>query len=223
MKIFRNLGVIVAMALALASNAFAADSKPSLSKGDPLSAVDGYDGMGGTQVAFSKVSGDASYTVTLSRLEGVAFKGDTGGLSPVAGPLNDKPTSRPVWIYKIPDGSTVYAFRLGANWGTMSEELEQLDLSKDSTGAARPQGVIEGGKVTIRFEKRAKPCEMISWVVALPNNAGRMWGAHPSEVSKWVVPNVNGSPRTGWCTKGTQVVDVDQHDPQIRVALKAKK
>lgn len=215
MKFVSKLWAIMALiALGIGSNTFAAD---------PLDKVDGYSDMGGTQVSFSAVAADGSYSITLSRFEGVAFAGDVGGLKPVAGPITDKPTSKPVWIYRIPDGSTVYAVRLGSNWGEMSEELGQIDLTKDSTGAVRPQATITGGKASIRFGKRAKPCEMISWVVELPNNAGRFWGAHPSEASKWVIPNVNGSPRTGWCTQGKQVVDVDRHDPQIRVALKAKK
>lgn len=185
---------------------------------EPLDKVVGYDQMGGTQVAVSTVGADGNYTITLSRLEGVAFKGALGSLKPTAGPLDDEPTKQPVWIYAIPDGSTVYAFGLGSQWGTMSKEVDELDLNK-----ARAHATITGGKVSMSFVKNSDPkkaCEMVNWVVV--SDGGRMWGAHPAKTSPWVVPNVANSPRTGWCVKGNQVVTVDQFDPAIRTALKAK-
>lgn len=200
--------MVAALSLVLGSGAQA----------DPLDKVVGYDKMGGTEVSVSAVGADGTYTITLARLEGVAFKSKIGSLTPTAGPLNDKPTQQSVWIYAIPDGSMVYAMGLGGQWGDMSKEVDELDINK-----ARAQATITGGKVSVAFVKNADPkkaCEMVNWVVVTPG--GRMWGAHPLEPSPWVVPNVNGSPRTGWCVQGSQIVTVDKFDPKIRAALKAK-
>lgn len=202
--------VVALIALSVGGNAFA--------QTDPLDKVVGYDKMGGTQVSFSPVRADGTYTVTLSRLEGVAFKDNVGGLKPTAGPLDDEPTKEKVWIYAIPDGTPVLAFGLGSQWGTMSKDVNELDQAK-----AKSRGTIVGGKVELVFTKNADPrkaCEMVNFAVI--TSGGNMWGAHPSKVSPWVVPNVANSPRTGWCVKGNQIVTVDQFDPQIRVALKAK-
>lgn len=216
-KYLSQLWAVLAAILAIGGNAFAHDGK-AVTKGDPLDKVVGYDKMGGTQVSFSEVRADGTYTVTLSRLEGVAFKDSIGGLKPTAGPLDDEPTKQPVWIYAIPDGSKVYAFGLGSQWGTMSKDVNELELSK-----AKSSGTISGGKVELVFTKNADPkkaCEMVNF--ATNTAGGNMWGAHPSKVSPWVVPNVANSPRTGWCVKGNQIVTIDAYDPAIRVALKAK-
>lgn len=208
MKFISKLWSIVTMAtmsLMFGSNAFA--------QADPLDKVVGYDKMGGTQVSVSNVGADGNYSVTLMRLEGVAFKDAIGALKPTAGPLQDEPTQQSVWIYAIPDGSKVYAFGLGSQWGTMSKDVNEMDLGK-----ARANATITGGQVSLTFVKNADPkkaCEMVNWVVVTPDG-GRMWGAHPAMSSPWVIPNVNKSPRTGWCVKGNQILAVDK---DIRAAL----
>lgn len=203
---------ILAMAflsLVFGSNAFAQD---------PLRNVNGYDGADGpTGVTPSGVSADGSYTVTLTKQIGVAFTQSVAGASqPYRGPVQDQPTKQPVWLYNVPDGSTVYALRLGSNWGDMSKDLNQVDLNK-----AAARGTIAGGNVTLRFAKGKNACEMVNWVVVTPAG-GRFWGSNPSGNSPWLVPNVNGSPRTGWCVQGNSVVTVDAYDPTIRAALAAK-
>ncbi len=185
---------------------------------DPLKSVNGYDGSDGpTTVAPSSVGADGSYTITLAKQVGVAFTASVAGAGKsYAGPIQDTPTKESVWLYNVPDGSTVYAFGLGSAWGDMSKDLNQVDLAK-----AKARGTINGGVVTLRFAKGKNACEMVNFVV-VTSAGGRFWGSNPSGNSPWLVPNVNGSPRTGWCVRGNEVVTVDQYDPQIRVALKAK-
>lgn len=223
----KNLLAIATMALMAFANAFAADGKSVVSKGDPLDAVAAHDktsGGGGTIFTPVSVNDDGSVTVRFDRLIGVEFKETVGDVKAFRGPVTDGPTKRPVWNFHIPDGWTVHAIRLGNDWGEMGAELAQVDIPNKSVAS----GALKGGTVTLTIPKHpsGKPCAMLNWVVTPAGSTApepRFWGSHPNPGNPWVVPNVNTSPRTGWCVRDNQIVTVDEFDKRIRAAMAKKK
>jgi len=189
-------------ALALTTSAFAAG---------PLSGVAGYDPAeaGGGDLTASTLSGNA-YTITMTDVIGVSFA-NLKGLTPMK-KAKDAPTKKQVGLYALPDGTMVYAMGLGREWGSMSEELMQIDITK-----AKASGKISAGKVELAFTKGEERCRVVTWVAALPDGQ-RAWASHPG--GGWSTKNVNGSPMTGWCFEGTKVVQIDQ---PTKLALAKKK
>lgn len=178
--------------LALSSSAFAAG---------PLSGVAGYDPAGGsgTTMTASTVK-DGSYTLNLAGVIGVAFD-PLAGMTATA-KVTDAPTKKEVSLYALPDGTTIYAFGLGREWGSMATEVGKVDLAK-----AKASGKLAGGTVTLSFTKGDERCRTANWVAVLPNGQ-RAWASHPE--GGWSTKNVNGSPMTGWCFQGGKVVQMDK-------------
>lgn len=202
MKSFRKLSAIVLMASV---------SLASLAAG-PLDGVAGYDpAQGGNAInlSASPVSGNA-YTITVSGMIGVSFDG-LKGLKPY-NVATDVPTKKQVSLYNLPEGTMVYAMGLGRDWGTMSEELNAIEVGK-----AKANGAISKGAVTLQFQKGTERCRTVTWVAVLPDGQ-RAWGGHPED--GWSTKNVNGSPMTGWCFEGSNVVRLDE---AAKVALASKK
>lgn len=202
MKSFCKLSAIALMALVSATTWAAG----------PLDGVAGYDpAQGGNAInlSASSVSGDA-YTITITGMIGVSFDG-LKGLKPY-NVAPDAPTKKQVSLYNLPDGTKVYAMGLGSDWGEMSEELNAIDVGK-----AKANGTISKGVVTLQFQKGAERCRTATWVVVLPDSQ-RAWGGHPED--GWSTKNVNGSPMTGWCFEGSNVVRLDE---AAKVALAKKK
>lgn len=167
---------------------------------DPLSGVSGYDPAeaGGGGLTASALNGSA-YTITMTDVIGVSFS-DIKGLVPMK-KAKDIPTKKQVGLYALPTGTTIYAMGLGREWGSMPEELMQIDIA-----TAKANGKLDGGKVSLAFVKGEERCRVVTWVAVLPDGQ-RAWASHPGGV--WSTKNVNGSPMTGWCFKGTEVTKLD--------------
>lgn len=201
MKFVQKIAAILAMAIAPLAT-MAADS---------LSGVAGYDPAeaGGGDLSASALNGNA-YTVTMTNVIGVAFA-DLKGFTPMK-KVKDAPTKKQIGLYVLPDGTTIYALGLGREWGTMSEDLMQIDVAR-----AKANGKISAGKVELAFTKGDERCRVVTWVAVLPDGQ-RAWASHPG--GGWSTKNVNGSPMTGWCFEGTKVVQIDQ---PTKLALAKKK
>lgn len=193
--------LLTALAVLALTSAFAAG---------PLAGVAGYDpaGAGGGDLSASALDGNA-YTITMTSVIGVSFT-DLNGLTPIR-KATDVPTKKQVTLYSLTDGTMIYAFGLGREWGSMAEELNAIEVGK-----AKASGKLEGGKVSLTFTKGEERCRVVTWVAVLPDGQ-RAWASHPGA---WSTKNVNGSPMTGWCFKGTTIGKLDQ---ATRTALAAKK
>lgn len=202
MKSFCKLSTIALMAsVSLASLA-----------AEPLTGVAGYDPAQTSSIGFSasSVKGDA-YSVTVTGQVGVTLDTELKGIKPLK-TATDVPTKKKAYVYGLPDGTMVYAMGLGSDWGEMSEELAAIDIAK-----AKASGTISKGAVTLQFQKGPERCRTVNWVAVLPDGQ-RAWGGHPE--GGWNAKNVNGSPRTAWCFKGDEVVQMDQ---ATKTALAGKK
>lgn len=197
--------------LAFVMSLMAMFGQPVLAQ-DALRGVAGYDpAQGGNSISLSasSVSGN-SYTVTVSGMIGASFEALKDHKPYSTEP--DKPTGKPINLYNLPNGTMVYAMGLGRDWGNMSEEVGQIDLKK-----AKANGKIANGAVTLQFQKGTERCRTVNWVVVLPDGQ-RAWGGHPED--GWSTKNVNGSPMTGWCFEGSNVVRLDD---ATKTALASKK
>jgi hypothetical protein len=192
---------LIALAAVITSTVMAAD---------PLAGVAGYDPAGGGDGGLSAtaVEGNA-YTITMTGVIGVSFD-DLKGLTPMKKAV-DVPTKKQVGLYALPLGTMIYAMPLGREWGAMTDELNGIDVTK-----AKASGKLDGGTVTMTFQKGEERCRVVTWVGVLPDGQ-RVWPSHPAA---WSTKNVNGSPMTGWCFDGSKVVKLDQ---ATRTALAAKK
>lgn len=214
-QIFSNLWAVIAMALTLAigSSAFAQQVVPD---------VGGYETAPGGSTVFTPVSvnGDGTVTIRFDNMEGSQFRAAVGGVKAYRGPVKDRPTGRDIWNYKIPSGSTVLLFKLGDEWGEMGGEVEEVDASK-----AKARGVINNGSVTIAGippDAKGRSCQTFTMVVQVAGTTApsdRLWGNHGPLSDPWVVPNSKGSPRTAFCVRGGQMVNVDVFNPAIRAQL----
>lgn len=194
MKSFRNMSAIVLMALVSATSVMAQSSLPGF---------DGYDSRdrgGWLKLSFSDVAPDGSYTVNTAEQIAVSFKdlGMPEYLIEKTVDARDKTT--PVWLYRIPDGSTLHPIQIGAFWRDLPTDVTQIPLDKVRVNGQVVVGQIKNGASSFKLVKKPdRDSIAFSFVVKMPK--GQAWGSltgQTSEDSPFTVVTVDNRPAVAW-------------------------